>query len=626
MAATALLLPATPASAAPATPSCDGHRATIVGTSGDDHLRGTRGDDVIAGLGGNDRLDGLAGDDVLCGGPGDDELTSYDKSRDLLVGGTGDDFVGSFENPYAVVRLGSGDDDASSQIGRGTGWSLDAGGGHDSIYLHLTREMYDAGDQPGSADLGAGSLRVGEASGRFAGWEDVDLPSTVRWHVDGTAADERFYFEGILGVHVRARGGDDTVYGTIGDDVIDAGAGEDTVTSYGGTDVCRDAEHTRGCDTLERAGRAAVAARCHGRRATLTGTSGPDRLVGSSGPDVIVGGRGRDRIDGGGGDDVICAGPDGVGRGSSPGGAEYETIRGDVVEGGPGDDLIDLGYDARQERLASFGSDVLELDGRAGTTLHLAPAGRMGTADGHGHDRVVGQRRLEVSGSPGPDRIWGSPYADEIDGQGGDDVVRGLGGADALSDGGRHGDRDVLDGGTGVDQLISESGEDLLRGGPGRDDLAGYGSGVTLSGGAGDDYVAYGRAGTGCADVVGGGGRDELALRPSYDARHDAIVVGLDGGPLGPCGSVAEVEKLFLDYGFADHVGPDWTVRGTERNDWVRVFDAGTLDAHLLGGHDTMIGGDRGDLLDGGADEDTAYGRGGKDVCSRVEHRHSCEG
>ena len=184
---------------------------------------------MIAGRGGNDRIDGLGGDDVMCGGAGDDQLTSYDQGHDVLVGGEGDDFVGSFENPNVVVRLGAGDDSASSQIGPGTGWRLDGGSGHDSMYLHLTRALYDAGAKPGTADLRTGSLRVGAStSGTFAGWEDLDLPSTVRWRVEGTRADERYYFEGILGVRVDARGGDDTIFGTIGADTIDAGAGEDT--------------------------------------------------------------------------------------------------------------------------------------------------------------------------------------------------------------------------------------------------------------------------------------------------------------------------------------------------------------------------------------------------------------
>ena len=149
--------------ARPAVVTCAGRPATIVGTARNNRIQGTPGPDVIAGRGGNDRIDGLGGDDVLCGGPGDDELTSYEQSRDILVGGAGDDFVGSFENPYAVVRLGAGDDYASSQIGRGTGWSLDAGPGYDRVYLHLTRAMYDAGSKPGSADLRTGKLRVGSS-------------------------------------------------------------------------------------------------------------------------------------------------------------------------------------------------------------------------------------------------------------------------------------------------------------------------------------------------------------------------------------------------------------------------------------------------------------------------------
>lgn len=233
----------------PAPATCAGRRATMVGTDGPDHLRGTPHDDVIVGLAGDDRIDGLGGDDVVCGGPGDDDLTSYDDGHDVLVGGIGDDFVGSFENPHVRVRLGPGDDYASSQVGRGTGWSLDAGPGHDRVYLHLTRALYDAGPKDGAVDLGAGTLRVdGGVAGRFASWEDVDLPATVRWRARGTDADERFYFEGINGVDVRAGGGDDTLFGTIGSDRLDGGAGEDTVTAYGGRDTCRRIEHTRGCD------------------------------------------------------------------------------------------------------------------------------------------------------------------------------------------------------------------------------------------------------------------------------------------------------------------------------------------------------------------------------------------
>ena len=232
--------------------TCAGRSATIVGTPGNDRIEGTPGDDVIAGLGGNDRLAGLEGDDVVCGGPGDDDLTSYDKGRDVLVGGAGDDFVGSFENPHARVRLGSGDDFASSQVGQDPGWSLDGGPGRDHLFLNLTLALHDAGPMPGSLDLREGRLVLHPGGrtvdGTVAGWEELDIPNSVRWDVHGTDADERFLFEGILGVRIRAGSGDDEILGTPQPDTIDGGAGEDTVTAYAGRDVCERVEHTRGCD------------------------------------------------------------------------------------------------------------------------------------------------------------------------------------------------------------------------------------------------------------------------------------------------------------------------------------------------------------------------------------------
>lgn len=250
--AASLLLPAGHAPIPSAGATCNGRPATIVGTPGNDRLDGTPGDDVIAGLGGNDRLAGLDGDDVLCGGTGDDQLTSYDRGRDVLVAGPGDDFVGSFENPHARVRMGSGDDYASSQVGDDPGWSLDGGPGRDHLFLNLTLALHEAGPMRGQLELREGLLVLypqgRTVSGAVADWEELDIPNSVRWDVRGTDADERFLFEGILGVRIRAGAGDDEILGTPQPDMIDAGAGEDIVTAYGGHDVCERAERTRGCE------------------------------------------------------------------------------------------------------------------------------------------------------------------------------------------------------------------------------------------------------------------------------------------------------------------------------------------------------------------------------------------
>jgi Ca2+-binding RTX toxin-like protein len=98
---------------------CDGVRATIVGTSGDDEIRGTPGRDVVQALGGSDRVWGLGGNDLLCGGRGGDRLyagTSDDKAfgglgGDRVRGGRGDDFVD-------VADMIGGNDFVSGEAGK----------------------------------------------------------------------------------------------------------------------------------------------------------------------------------------------------------------------------------------------------------------------------------------------------------------------------------------------------------------------------------------------------------------------------------------------------------------------------------------------------------------------------
>jgi Ca2+-binding RTX toxin-like protein len=71
---------------------------------------------------------------------------------------------------------------------------------------------------------------------------------------------------------------------------------------------------------------------CHGKRATIAGTSGSDTLLGTPHTDVIVGLRGHDVIYSGKGRDTICsgAGDDVIGDG----------LGGDRAWAGPGADLI----------------------------------------------------------------------------------------------------------------------------------------------------------------------------------------------------------------------------------------------------------------------------------------------
>jgi hypothetical protein len=89
------------APAAAASPSCFGHRATIVGTSRSDHLVGTAARDVIVAGRGNDHVYGRRGNDLVCGGPGRDELflglgadnAASGRGNDRIEGGDGEDFL-----------------------------------------------------------------------------------------------------------------------------------------------------------------------------------------------------------------------------------------------------------------------------------------------------------------------------------------------------------------------------------------------------------------------------------------------------------------------------------------------------------------------------------------------------
>ncbi|MFN3867932.1 MAG: Ig-like domain-containing protein [Hyphomicrobiaceae bacterium] len=169
--------------------------------------------------------------------------------------------------------------------------------------------------------------------------------------------------------------------------------------------------------------------------AVIQGTSGVDTLVGTAGNDTMEGGAGNDRLNGGDGNDVMYGG-DGN----------------DYVYGDRGDDIL-------------FG--------------------------GAGNDTLVGDAGNDVIfGEDGNDGIFGGGGNDVIDGGNGNDTIYGDGG------------NDVIDGGTGDDRLYGGTGNDRLNGGAGND---------IVDGGSGDDVLVY-QFGSGVDQLIGNSGRDTLEL------------------------------------------------------------------------------------------------------------------
>ena len=96
---------------------------------------------------------------------------------------------------------------------------------------------------------------------------------------------------------------------------------------------------------------AACPARCFGKRATICGTSGRDRLTGTAGKDVIVGLQGNDTLKGLDGNDLICGGS---GKDTLVGGRGRDRLDGgagkDTLDGGRGTDTCKGGGEADTAR------------------------------------------------------------------------------------------------------------------------------------------------------------------------------------------------------------------------------------------------------------------------------------
>ena len=107
---------------------CNGLRATIVGTDGDDILIGTDDDDVIVGLGGFDQIWGLDGNDTICGGDNRDKIHGGD-GRDTIFGENGRDVLLGERGRDTIFGGGSRD-----RIKGGPGADMIAGqGGPDRL-------------------------------------------------------------------------------------------------------------------------------------------------------------------------------------------------------------------------------------------------------------------------------------------------------------------------------------------------------------------------------------------------------------------------------------------------------------------------------------------------------------
>jgi len=123
-------------------PTCNGEKATCVGTAGYDLILGSDKADVIVAGEGHDAVHGDAGNDILCGGPGNDSLFGA-RGADIIYGGPGDDWLFGAPEPDELYG-GPGDFDI---LWEGPGFGKVDGGPGDYDVCMLQREMAEVNEE-----------------------------------------------------------------------------------------------------------------------------------------------------------------------------------------------------------------------------------------------------------------------------------------------------------------------------------------------------------------------------------------------------------------------------------------------------------------------------------------------
>jgi Ca2+-binding RTX toxin-like protein len=498
-----------------AKPRCHGHKATVVGGRGANHLRGTAGPDVIVGGAGGDRIDGHGGFDLICGrsgadtilgGPGGDTLLggSGDDSLygglqdDKLVGASGDDLLIGGEAPNTLVG-GPGDDYSRD------GFNVNGGPGSDWIsYATRTFHLNDTGFSSGIHSNPHGLSLENVVGTRF---KDVIYASTAgAGMVRGLGslvdplspeiADECYGF---------AITQCDGSYGPIDQPIVllDSVQPDPGLTVMGGPDgdqysISKTADEIRvvgppnvaagsGCATL---GGGKVSCPLRGRLGYVfaLGMEGDDNISieGGLGPTTSVvmdGGGGGDTLRGGPEDDEFSAGFEDYVVTNGPNGTSVHLVPSpDTLIGGGGDDSLTAGYDGPDRLYGGPGTDQLATwSACSGGVFEGGPGGSdIANFVSAGEVRArLGGVAMPLHHYPGgsctgPIRLAAS--TEFLEGSAADDVLIGNGRSNFIA--GHEGD-DVIKGMGGNDNLVGEGGHDRLIGGGGSDHLdCGAGGGV----------------------------------------------------------------------------------------------------------------------------------------------------
>ena len=321
-------------------PTCEGEKATIVGTTGPDTLEGTSKRDVIVGL---------AGDDVSTAGV----ATTWS------AGATAP--TGSSAGPATTSSSAASTGWATTRPGpSSSGDVLDGGDGDDLLVGVHDKRKVDAHRLPDTFSWTEAATGV-----------VVDL-SDKPGVATGQGTDTlRFGPE----VGVRGSAYADTITGSAGEDHLQGGLGDDTLRGGEGDDL-------------------------HGEE--VGAESGDDLVVGGPGADLLGSYAGRDDVRGGTGDDFVEAYSDKPTRVAGDAGADY--VAQNITAGPVLAVTAGAGASPGRSTAISWSAtpaDHFTIDLRSGTTSADVDPPTSGTIGNFEEYRLVGNLTWRFQVTPG---------------------------------------------------------------------------------------------------------------------------------------------------------------------------------------------------------------------------------
>ncbi|WP_162236029.1 hypothetical protein [Devosia sp. Leaf64] len=577
-----------------------GSGITVDGGDGNDNLvadglgntiYGGAGHDLMRAKDGENALNG--GNDVLDGGSGNDEMYGLG-GKDIMIGGTGDD-----------TMLGGADDDIYyvDSVGDVVLENSDPGEGIDLVYSSVT---YTLANNVENMTL-TGAAAINGTGNTLA---NILIGNSAANTLNGGGGDDT-----LIG-----GGGNDTLNGGTGADLMSGGTGDDTYVvdnigdgvtelSAEGTDLVQSSvTYTLGnnVENLTLTGSAAITGRGNELNNTIIGNSGANVLNGGDGNDILIGGAGADSLNGGNGTDTASYETSSIGL----------TIKTASSSSSTGDAAGDTFSSIEILKGTAFDDEIVFVGD--GVTLHGGDGNDNLIADGIGNTIYGGAGNDLIRAKDGPDVLNGGN--DVLDGGSGNDEMYGLGGNDMMIGG--TGD-DAMMGGMGNDTYVVDSVSDLVveNAGEGTDlvqttvsytladnveNMTLLGSGSINATGNALSNVLIGNAGAntlngaGGADTMSGGGGNDLYIVDNIgDVVNELTGEGTDSVQSSVTYTLASnVENLTLTGSAA--------INGT----------GNTLDNVLTGnsGANTLIGGGGNDTLNGGSGSDTLSGGTGNDT------------